>query len=133
MEGKTPKWLVSIVSTVIGVMSATLLWSASLQSPNPDLSILDHVEDIVLPALMASVFGAPAAILLGWPFHIGLYKFRIRNAVAYGLAGALAGYVGSVVILGNVAHGLAWQATGMGAIAAYVAWLIRRPDRDVDE
>jgi hypothetical protein len=105
------------------------------------------------PALLASgaMFGAiigwPAALVFGLPAHSLLYRRKSHRIGGYLLAGVLAGFAASAVIIFLLAGFGAFRfmtgadITGSGFIAliivlasagaAAIFWFIRRPDRDV--
>ena len=97
-------------------------------------------------ALIGAMVGWPFILFFGLPAHRLLYKRGSRKAGGYLLAGVIAGVAASVVVL------LVFGAMGMfqlagayagaagviaalclfgSVLAAWLFWLIRRPDKDV--
>jgi len=98
-------------------------------------------------SLFGAIIGWPAMLVFGLPAHALLYRRKSHRIGGYLLAGVLAGFAGSLLLLGvlvlfgEIQYFSASDLTGGGMItlifvlasvlAATVFWFIRRPDRDV--
>ena len=97
-------------------------------------------------AMFGAIIGWPAMLLLGLPAHSLLYRRKSHRIGGYLLAGVLAGFLASLILLlllggfGIFRSMTGADITGGGfitlivvfasVIAATVFWFIRRPDKD---
>jgi MFS family permease len=144
MGGEMPRWMASIVALMIGAMAATIVHFVATSHPALTASrtisgSIGQLNDAFGQGLIGSVITVPLAIVFGYPLHLALYRMGARNLVAYCVGGAIAGCVGALVLTHalRLAPAHPWQnvlpSLGLGALAASLAWLLRRPDRDVRE
>ena len=97
-------------------------------------------------ALIGAVVGWPFMLFFGLPAHHLLYRRGSRKAGGYLLAGVIAGFITSVIVLLVFGAMGLFRLTGEYAgaaglvavlclfgsvLASWLFWLIRRPDKDV--
>jgi MFS family permease len=133
--------MASIVALTIGAMAATIIYFVATSHPALMASrtiseSIGRLNSAIASGLIGSVVTIPLGIVFGYPFHLALYRLGVRNLLAYCVGGAFAGCIGALVLAPafRLPPTPQWQiilpSLGLGAIAASLAWLIRRPDRD---
>lgn len=93
---------------------------------------------VIVGAIFGLVLGVPVIAILGLPLHSYLLKRGAVSSIDYLLAGALAGIIPAAIAVPIFPRSAGWDSSWFfmilfwmgGPIAAYIAWLIRRPDRD---
>ncbi len=93
---------------------------------------------VIVGAILGLIIGLPLMVALGLPIHSYLTKRGAVGSIDYVLAGTLAGIllavIGTLLFPRSDGWDSQWLLMTMfglgGPVAAYIAWLIRRPDRD---
>ncbi|KRE89301.1 hypothetical protein ASG87_02865 [Frateuria sp. Soil773] len=111
------------------------------------LSLLSNPGEGLWALKLSAMVGYPAMLVLGVPAHLLLTKRRWTSGWSYTLAGIAIGAIVAAVLFGSVAlHNVSFipdpnkslgpsaiifvVAALLGALAAWVFWLIARPNRE---
>jgi hypothetical protein len=127
------------VMLILGAVNALLSAANGTGGSFPPMFLLSG-------ALFGAGFGWPSMLFFGLPAHAFLYRRKSHRIGGYLLAGVLAGFGASLVVIAGIALLGGIRFTGadltgggvvtillvLGAVfAATLFWFIRRPDRDV--
>lgn len=133
-----------LIALLVAPMLASILAAAGITIFSGCFGYGCAVNTVVASVMFGAMFGffigIPAAVLGGLPAHHMLVMARRTHALFYVGAGALIGLPAAVAAVAFASRGSmtmapsAWLLSlvigaAAGAAAAYMFWLIRRPDR----
>ena len=130
MENIKQHLLVKTLSgLIVGVCITTLFGAFFITRSDPELKSY-YLDAVVTGSVLISLFALPIGLLI----HSILYANKWRQVAPYALCGMLSGVgYGAISYKTSIVDNI-WDLAAYGlwaAAIAFIAWLIRRPDKDV--